>query len=191
MQAFILTLHHMAKIIPHIWYDREAKEAANFYVSLFENSRVKSISTIHDTPSGDCDILSFELRGLPFASISAGPHFKLNASISFMVNFDPSQDADAAKNIDTVWNRILEGGGTVMMDIQEYPWSKRYGWIADRYGMTWQLMLTNPAGEKRPGIVPSLLFVGKKFGKAEEAMEFYLSVFHGSQRGTLMKHGPE
>lgn len=184
---YSFTFWHMAKIIPHLWYDREAKEAANFYVSLFENSRVNSVNTIHGTPSGDCDIVSFQLCGQPFASIAAGPHFRFTPAISFMVNFDPSQDANAGQNIDTVWNRMLENGGTVLMPLQEYPWSKRYGWIADRYGLGWQLILTNPDGEERPAIVPTLLFVKEKYGKAEEALEFYLSVFRDSRRGTLVR----
>jgi len=179
----------MKKITPHLWFDKEAKEAAEFYTSLFPNSEVTNVNTLHDTPSGDCDIVSFTLHGMPFMAISAGPYFKFNPSVSFMVNFDPSRDNDAEKNIDRVWEKLLEGG-KVLMPIQEYPFSKRYGWVEDKYGLSWQLILTNPAGEERPPILPFLLFTGNVYGKAEEAIKFYLSVFKDSKMGTLMKYGP-
>lgn len=186
----------MHKIVPHLWYDTEAKEAAQFYTSVFSNpaspaggSKITNVTTLHDTPSGDTDIVSFELRGMPFMTISAGPYFKFTPAISFIVNFDPSREKDAAENIDAVWKKLAEGG-KVLMPIQEYPFSKRYGWIQDKYGLSWQLILTNPQGEERPEIVPSLLFVGNKYGKAEEAINFYLSVFKDSKKGALMKYGP-
>jgi len=78
------------KIIPHLWFDKEAKDAAKFYTTIFSGSKILNINTIHDTPSGDVDMVSFELRGMPFRAISAGPLFKFNPSISFIVNFDPS-----------------------------------------------------------------------------------------------------
>ena len=73
----------MQNITPHLWFDKEAKEAAAFYVSLFPNSKTRNITTLHNTPSGDCDIVSFELSGQPFMAISAGPLFKFNPSVSF------------------------------------------------------------------------------------------------------------
>lgn len=179
----------MQKIIPHLWFDKEAKEAAEFYASVFSNSGVKNVTTLHDTPSGDCDIVSFELRGQPFMAISAGPYFKFTPAISFMVNFDPSREKDAKENIDAAWEKLSKGG-TVLMPIQEYPFSKRYGWVQDKYGLSWQLILTNPEGEERPEIVPTLLFVGEKYGKAEEAIKFYLSIFKDSKQGALMHYGP-
>ncbi len=104
----------MNRIVPHLWFNREAKEAAAFYVSILPDSRVTNVSTITGTPSGDCDIVSFELWKTPFMAISAGPYFTFNPSISFMINFDPMRDADAARRIDSVWGRLAEGG-TVLM----------------------------------------------------------------------------
>ena len=178
----------MQKITPHLWFDKEAKEAAEFYTSLFTNSKVTSTTTITGTPSGDTDIVTFELRGQPFMAISAGPLFRFNPSVSFIVNFDPSREKDAKENIDVVWEKLLQGG-TVLMPLQEYPFSKRYGWLQDKYGLSWQLILTDPEGEERPEIVPSLLFVGDKCGKAEEAINFYLSVFKDSKMGALLRYG--
>jgi predicted 3-demethylubiquinone-9 3-methyltransferase (glyoxalase superfamily) len=177
----------MQKIVPHLWFDKEAKEATQFYSSVFPNSKINNIRTITGTPSGDCDIVSFEIMGYSMMAISAGPYFKINPAISFMVNFDPAQDADAKTRIDEVWNKLIEGG-KVLMPIQQYPFSERYGWVEDKYGVSWQLMLTNPQGEMRPQIIPSLMFVGDVCGKAEEATDFYLSVFKNAKRGTVARY---
>ena len=74
------------KIVPHLWFDKEAKEAANFYCSVFPDSSITNITTLHNTPPGDCDVVSFTLFRQPFMAISAGPLFKFNESISFMVS---------------------------------------------------------------------------------------------------------
>jgi predicted 3-demethylubiquinone-9 3-methyltransferase (glyoxalase superfamily) len=178
------TLKH--KIIPHLWYDTEAREAAQFYCSLFPDSKISNITTLHDTPSGDCDVVSFELSGQPFMAISAGPYFKFNPSISFILNFDPSRDKNARKNLDATWEQLLHGG-TPLMPLDKYPFSERYGWIQDKYGLSWQLILSNPDGEERPFIVPSLMFVGD-IAKAEEATNFYLSVFQNTKRGQIVRY---
>ncbi|ETT72027.1 3-demethylubiquinone-9 3-methyltransferase [Paenibacillus sp. FSL R7-277] len=175
------------RIVPHLWYDKEAAEAARFYATVFPESKVTSVNTIHDTPSGDAGQVSFEVWGQAFMAISGGPYFKLNPAVSFFVNFDPSRDQDAAERLDEVWDKLAEGG-TALMPLGKYPFSERYGWIQDKYGVSWQLILTNPAGEERPAIIPSLLFVGDKCGKAEEAMSFYLSVFKDSRQGLLTRY---
>ncbi len=174
----------MQKIIPHLWYDTQAKEAAEFYVTVFPDSKINSHKVIKGTPSGDCDIMSFEVMGFKFMSISAGPLFKFTPAISFMVNFDPSQDPEAATRIDEIWNKLVEGG-KVLMPIQEYPHSKRYGWLEDRYGVSWQLMLTNPDGEPRPAIIPSLMFAGENTGHAQESSDYYIETFKNSKRGIV------
>ncbi len=177
----------MKAIVPHLWFDKEALAAAEFYTSLFPNSKITHHEVLKGTPSGDCDILGFELWGHPFMAISAGPYFKINPSISFMVNFDPSQDPDAATRIDTIWNALADGG-KVLMPLGEYPYSKRYGWVQDKFGVSWQLILTNPEGEPRPTIMPSLLFTNQVCGKTEEATDFYLSVFKDAKRGVTARY---
>ena len=141
-----------------------------------------NVSTLHDTPSGDCDVVSFKVWGHDFMAISAGPLFKINPSISFMVNFDPDSVPDAAQVLDRTWAQLADGGEE-LMPLGEYPFSKRYGWIADRYGVSWQLILSDTQGEPRPAIVPSLMFTGDVCGKAAEAREFYVSVFSDSELG--------
>jgi len=159
------------KITPHLWYDREAKEAAEFYVSVFgDDSKITNVNTIHNTPSGDCDIVSFKLWGYSFMAISAGPLFKFNPSISFIVGCKTGEE------VDNLWNKLSENG-KVLMPLDKYPFSDKYGWIQDKYGVSWQLILVKPEGDERPKIVPSLLFVKEKSGKAKEARDFYLSVF--------------
>jgi predicted 3-demethylubiquinone-9 3-methyltransferase (glyoxalase superfamily) len=114
------------KIVPHLWYDKEAREAAEFYCSIFPDSKVTNITTLHDTPSGDCDIVSFELSGQPFMAISAGPLFKFNESISFIVY------CDTQEQIDYYWNKL-----------SAVPEAEVCGWLKDKYGLSWQI---TPAG---------------------------------------------
>lgn len=180
----------LPRIAPHLWFDKEAKEAAAFYCAVFPQSRIISETVLPNTPSGDCDLVSFHVWGQRFMAISAGPYFRINPSISFIVNFDPSREADAIAKLNAVWNKLSEGGA-VLMPLDRYPFSERYGWVQDKYGVSWQLMLTNPNGQPRPTIVPSLLFVGDNCGKAEEAREHYLSLFRNAEPGSLFRYGPD
>lgn len=177
----------MSTITPHLWFDTQAREAAEFYADVFPESSVENVTTLHDTPSGDCDVVSFRVWGQEFMAISAGPIFTINPSISFMVNFDPSREPDAAELLDRVWDRLIDGG-TALMPLGEYPFSKHYGWVQDRFGVSWQLILTNPDGDPRPPIVPSLMFVGDVVGKAEEATDFYISLFDDAARGQIARY---
>lgn len=177
----------MQKIVPHLWFDTQAKEAAEFYCQVFPDSKIVDSITLKDTPGGDSDLLTFSIGGYEFMAISAGPYFTINSSMSFMLNFDPSQDDQAAEHLQTLWD-TLSDGGTTLMPLQEYPFSKQYGWVQDKFGVSWQLILTNPAGEPRPFITPSLMFAGANTNKAEEAMQFYLSVFKDAKQGTVARY---
>jgi predicted 3-demethylubiquinone-9 3-methyltransferase (glyoxalase superfamily) len=183
------------KITPHLWFDKKAKEAAQFYASVFPDSKVTNVTVLRDTPSGDCDIVSFEVWGQKFMAISAGPLFKFNPAVSFIVNFDPlsfkgaaSPEKAAREAIERAWVKLSDGG-SVLMPLGAYPFSERYGWLQDRFGLSWQLMLTNPKGDRRPSIIPFLMFTGDNSGRAEEAMKFYVSVFRNSKPGALRRHG--
>lgn len=177
----------MQKITPHLWFDTEAKEAAEFYSDVFPDSEITDVSTLRDTPSGDPDVVSFRVWGHEFMAISAGPMFKINPSISFIVNFDPSRDEEARERLDRIWARLAEGGKE-LMPLGEYPFSPRYGWVEDRFGTSWQLILSNPEGDPRPTIVPALLFTGGAYGKAAEALDLYTSVFPDSERGLVVPY---
>jgi predicted 3-demethylubiquinone-9 3-methyltransferase (glyoxalase superfamily) len=178
----------MSRIIPHLWFDKEAREAAEFYVSAFGgDSAFLSTTPISDTPSGDVEVVAFKLRGFHFMAISAGPLFSINPAISFMVNFNAAQFDDPRQSLESLWEKLADGG-KALMPLDTYPFSERYGWIQDRFGVSWQLILTAPAGEERPAIVPSLLFT-RNAGKAEEAMKFYTTVFKNSCTGRVERYG--
>jgi predicted 3-demethylubiquinone-9 3-methyltransferase (glyoxalase superfamily) len=165
------------KITPFLWFDKEAKEAAEFYVAAFGgDSEVTSVTPIPGTPSGEAELVAFKLFDFEFKSLSAGPVFRVNPSMSFIVTFDPSRRADAKEALEALWEN-LAGGGMVFMPLDGYPFSERYGWVQDRYGVSWQLLLANPEREVRPRIRPSLMFTKEAYGRAEEAMTFYTSIF--------------
>jgi predicted 3-demethylubiquinone-9 3-methyltransferase (glyoxalase superfamily) len=155
-------------IHPCLWFDGQAKEAATFYCSIFSagpggpNSKITT-----DTPM----VVNFELMGKKFMGLNGGPMFTINPSISIFVY------CKTAEQTDEIYNRLAEGGEPLMA-IGKYDWSERYGWIKDKYGLTWQVMLS---AEER--ILPCLLFTGEKFGKAEEAINFYTSVFSAGSGG--------
>ena len=160
-------------ITPHLWFDKEAKEAAAFYASLFERSQVKNVTTITGTPSGDCDIVTFELAGQAFMAISAGPYFKLNPSISFFVVFDNE------KEIEAVWNKLIDKGQT-LMPFSTYPWAHKYGWLQDKYGLSWQLSWSE-YHKLEQKITPLLMFTKDQAGKTQEAIDTYTSIFPNSK----------
>jgi predicted 3-demethylubiquinone-9 3-methyltransferase (glyoxalase superfamily) len=168
----------MKKITPHLWFDKEARDAAELYVSVFPGSRITHLTRLKDTPSGDCDVVSFELAGQPFMAINAGPLFHFNPSVSFQARCANKDE------VDEIWGK-LSPGGKALMPLQSYPFSERYGWLEDRYGLSWQVMLTG-GGEIKQKIAPALMFTGSVYGKTEEAVEFYASVFRdapGSANG--------
>lgn len=169
----------MNQITPHLWYDTQAVEAAEFYAATFPDSKVNNVTTIRDTPSGDADIVSFELFAQPFMAISAGPLFKFTPAISFLVACEtPGQ-------VDAYWNRLSEGG-EALMPLDSYSFSERYGWTQDKFGLSWQVMLTGD--EAAQPITPMLLFVGDVSGRAEEAITEYARLFPESKVGDVMRH---
>jgi predicted 3-demethylubiquinone-9 3-methyltransferase (glyoxalase superfamily) len=164
------------KIVPHLWFDKEAKEAAKFYTSIFKDSRVKNTSMLHNTPSGSVDIVTIELSGQEFMLISAGPLFKFNPSASFLVACETKEE------VNTLWEKLSEGGGMPLMPLDKYSFSERYGWIQDKYGLSWQVMFIGDSKMKlKQKITSMLLFVGELCGKAEEAINFYISIFSNAK----------
>ncbi len=176
------------KIIPNLWYDRQAEEAAKLYASVFKNSQVGKVIRagregfeIHGLPEGTAMTVEFELEGLPFVAINGGPLFRFNPSISFLVACTTKEEVDA------IWNKLAEGGEP-LMELGAYPFSERYGWTRDKYGLSWQVMAMGgrPIKDK---IIPTLMFVGPQAGKAEAAIRFYTSVFKHSAVGDIDRYG--
>ncbi len=171
----------MQAITTHLWFDKEAKEAAALYTSIFKDSKIKNTATLHNTPSGTVDLLTIELLGQEFRLINAGPLFKFTPAVSFLVACDTKEEVEA------LWNE-LEKGGSALIELGEYPFSEKYGWTQDRYGLSWQVMFMGDRKIEQK-ITPTLMFVGEQCGKAEEAIKFYASVFHDAKIGHILRYG--
>lgn len=165
-------MHTAHQVVPHLWFDRQAKEAAEFYATVFPDSRVHSVTTLANTPSGDTDIVIFDLYGHRFQAISAGPMFTFTPAISFSVLCDTAEEVDQMVN-------ALSDGGTMLMPLATYPFNPRYAWLNDRYGVSWQVSVAreNAAGRR---ITPTLMFTDQA-GRAEEAIQHYTALFPHSQ----------
>jgi predicted 3-demethylubiquinone-9 3-methyltransferase (glyoxalase superfamily) len=176
-----------------LWFDNQAEEAAKFYTSVFPQSKVGDIVKygkegfeIHRQPEGTVMVVEFELSGEKFVAINGGPLFTFNPSLSYFVVCETEDETDRT------WN-ALHKGGKVLMPYQKYDWSEKYGWLTDRYGLSWQISFgkLSDVGQK---ITPSFMFVGEQFGRAEEAIKFYTSIFKDSTVTGIRKNpagGPE
>ncbi|MDQ2973093.1 MAG: VOC family protein [bacterium] len=187
------------KITPNIWFEGNAREAVEFYISIFPGSSIiggskypssadEGLADFQINLAGKDLTVDFKLADHYFSAINAGPEFKPNALNSFMVNFDPSRDGKAHEHIDEVWQKLIDGG-EALMPIDKYDFSERYGWVRDRYGFTWQLILTDSSGDDRPCIIPSFMFGDGVQNRANEAIEYYVSVFKNSKRGLSYPYG--
>ena len=161
----------MNTIFPCMWFDGNTKEASDFYCSIFSNSKITVNSPM---------VAMIEIEGKKIMLLNGGSKFKINPSISLFVTCQSNEE------IENIWNKLIEGG-SAMMPLDKYPWSEKYGWLVDKFGMTWQLMLGDlPAGAEK--IIPSFLFVGEQYGKAEEAIKTYTSIFPNSQTHSLQRY---
>ena len=151
------------QMYPCLWFDGKAKEAAEFYCSVFGQSQITSENSL---------VATFEVSGQKFMCLNGGPQFTINPSISFYVV------CTTEKEVDQTWKK-LANDGQVLMELNKYPWSDKYGWVQDRFGLNWQLTLgkLEDVGQK---FTPSLMFTGKQAGNAEKAITFYTSVFNNS-----------
>lgn len=176
----------MQKITPHLWFDKEVEEAAQFYTTVFAGGKILETThypeagfEIHHQKAGSVMTVVFELEGYTFMGINAGPIFKFNPSISFMV-YCTSKD-----EVNELWKKLSDGG-TPLMPIDSYPFSERYGWIQDKFGVTWQIIHSDQ--KKQNKIIPALMYAGDNYGKAEEAMNLYTKVFSNSAINTIAKY---
>lgn len=170
----------MQTIIPHLWYDTEAKEAVAFYVELF-GGKIDWTYTITDTPSGDSDLIQFQLGDMTLAAISAGPYFKLNESMSLMVNV-------ASKDEVTRLYQALSEGGRILMPLGEYPFSPYYVWLEDRFGLSWQLSYA-PDLDKPYQFDICLLFSQDQVGLAQPMLDYYKDKLPQASVGQLSYYG--
>ena len=150
-------------IYPCLWFNGTAAEAAELYCSIFPNAQL-----VQQNPM----VTLWQCGGQTFMGLNGGEQFAPNPSISFMVTCTTTEEAE------TYWNALLPGGN-VLMPLDAYPWSERYGWLSDRFGVSWQIYSGNPA-ESGGKIVPSLLFCREQNGKAEAALQYYTNLFPDS-----------
>ncbi len=162
------------RIYPCIWFDRNAREAAEFYCTVFGDSIM--------TWGNDYGV-TFELSGQKFMCINGGPRYTINPSISIYVVIE------AESEIDRVWN-LLSDQGEALMPLDKYPWSSKYGWVRDKYGLTWQVT-TGRKGDGGQKFFPLLMFNGSQSGRAEDALIFYTSVFKCSSVISVQKYTSE
>lgn len=171
------------KIVPHLWFDTEAKEAAEFYTGIFPESEIVSVCTFPDTPSGGSEQVIFEVMGYRFMGISAGPFNQKNPSISFLIPYTQEETG----MIEGIWEQMMDGG-KALMDMGEYSFNKKYGWIEDKYNVSWQFFLMEEPMDETyytHRIVPTLTFTNEVAGKAEEAAHFYIDIFNGGKEGEV------
>ncbi|MBI1779969.1 MAG: VOC family protein [Sphingobacteriales bacterium] len=156
---------------PCLWYDNNANQAAEFYGSVFGKLKIISENPI---------VVVFELHGEKFMALNGGPMFKFNPSCSIFAV------CETIEEIDNAWQKLSEGGSP-LMPLDKYPWSERFGWIQDKFGLSWQLMITKK-GDVAQKFSPLLMFFGEQNGNAEKAINFYTTVFKNSSIKSIARY---
>jgi predicted 3-demethylubiquinone-9 3-methyltransferase (glyoxalase superfamily) len=163
----------MQKIAPCLWFNDRAEEAVRFYTSAFPSSKSGTVARYGAAAAeasgreqGSVMTIAFQLAGQDFLALNGGPHFQFSPAVSLFVS------CDSHGEIDSLWSKLSDGG-MVLMDLAEYPFSPRFGWVQDKFGLSWQLKLASTPQKIRP----CLMFVGDQAGNAEPAMQFYVSLF--------------
>jgi len=160
-------------IYPCIWFDKDGKDAAQFYIDTFGDGKITT-----DTQM----VVTFELSGQKFLALNGGPEIKPNPAVSYMVVLEDKAE------LENIWNRLSDGG-KVLMPLDKYEWSEKYGWVQDKFGVSWQLYFgevnDDVHGQK---IIPTYMFTQEYNGKTEEALNFYVKLFKNSKLDGVMKH---
>jgi predicted 3-demethylubiquinone-9 3-methyltransferase (glyoxalase superfamily) len=179
------------RISPMLWFDNQAEEAAKFYTLTFPNSSIGRVARygkegfeIHGQKEGTVMTMDFTLDGQKFSALNGGPLFKINPSISFFATYEQEGQ------VDEIWKKLSEGG-SVLMPLDKYPWSQKYGWVQDRFGVSWQIAVGNRKDVGGQSIITSLMFVREYYGEAEKAMKLYTSVFMNSEIKGILRYGEE
>lgn len=174
-----------------LWFDSQAEDAAKFYSTTFPNAAVGRITRYgkagfehHRQKEGTAMTVEFTIDGEPFTALNGGPQFKINPSISFAATYESAGD------VEEIWAKLAKDG-SILMPLDRYPWSEKYGWVQDRFGVSWQLSVGSRNDVGGQGIVPSLLFVKEHYGQAEDAIKHYTSIFRNSEITGILRNGPE
>jgi predicted 3-demethylubiquinone-9 3-methyltransferase (glyoxalase superfamily) len=159
------------KIAPCLWYNAQAKEAADLYCSAFANAKITAQSPI---------VTEINVAGQSITLLDGGPMYKPNASISFYYN------CNTLEEFDRIWNAFTKQG-SVLIETGKYPWSEKYGWVSDMFGVSWQLGLSK--SKEADKIIPCLMFTGDQYGKADEAISHYTKIFENSKIESIQRYG--
>ena len=144
-----------------LWFDGKAKEAALYYKEVFGD-----VEIISENPMA----VVYQIFGRRFMNLNGGPGFNINPSISFFLSMENEAETQS------LWEKLTVDG-KILMPLNKYPWSDKYGWCADKFGVNWQLMLGHKSKSK---LMPNMLFTGQQNGKANEAIHFYTNLFKGA-----------
>ncbi|MBL7727766.1 MAG: VOC family protein [Dinghuibacter sp.] len=160
------------QITPCLWFNNKAKEAGAFYCTHLASAKIVARSAI---------VTEIEVSGQHITLLDGGPMYRPNASISLFYVCDTEEE------INRIWEAFTKEG-TVLMPLNKYEWSERYGWVNDQYGISWQFWLGKweEVGQR---ITPSLLFTGNQYGRAEEAIEHYSAIFRNPVHDGLLRFG--
>ncbi len=175
------------QLVPCLWFDDQAEQAAAFYLRTFPGGRLLGISRYPESfdnpggrPRGSVLTVEFEVAGRRFTALDGGPAFSPDPSVSFFVHVEAAAEAERLFG-------LLAEGGQVLMPLGAYPWSERYGWVQDRFGISWQVITgRRPAGGET--IVPCLMFAGAQHGRAEEALRAWAGTFPGGEVLSLERY---
>lgn len=160
------------KLYPCLWFDQNAGEAAAVYTAAFPAVKITASNPF---------VVMLNMNGQDLMLLNGGPQFKMNPTISLFVVMEKEEEIDQA------W-KLLSEGGQVMMALDQYPWSEKYGWVQDRFGANWQLSFGKLA-EVGQTLTPVLMFTGKNAGKAEDAIRFYSDIFPNSSTVGILRWG--
>jgi predicted 3-demethylubiquinone-9 3-methyltransferase (glyoxalase superfamily) len=175
-------------IVPCLWFDDDAEAAAGFYAAGLPGGRVTAVSRYPESrdnpsgkPRGSVLTVEFEVAGQRFTALNGGPLFVKNPSVSFFLNVPSTGEAERLYT-------TLAAGGEPLMPLDAYPWSERYGWVKDRFGVSWQVMAV--PGARGVSIAPCLMFSGTQHGRAEAAIQTYTRVFPDGRVDALERYAP-
>jgi predicted 3-demethylubiquinone-9 3-methyltransferase (glyoxalase superfamily) len=167
------------RLVPCIWLDDQAEAAASFYAAAFPDGRVGAVARYPrsganpgNRPPGSVLTAEVAVAGQRLTLLNGGPRFRPNPSVSFHVHLPDATPVDAL-------HAVLSDGGLELMPLGTYPWSARFAWVQDRFGVSWQLMAQ--ADAPGPAIVPALMFAGPHHGRARAAIAAYAAALPGSR----------
>lgn len=158
------------KITPCLWYNAQAKEAATLYCSAFTNSKITAQSPI---------VTEINVSGQSITLLDGGPMYRPNASISFYYNCETPEE------FDRIWNAFTKEG-TILITAGKYPWSEKYGWVSDKFGVSWQLGISKTKISDK--IIPCLMFTGDQYGRADQAIAHYTKIFENSKVDSIQRY---